>query len=34
VRQLEAHGFSDPPLHRLLKEVERQTGEIEAGTGI
>lgn len=34
VRQLEAEGFKDPPLHALLKEVERQTGELEAGTGI
>jgi cation transport protein ChaC len=34
VRQLQAHGFVDPPLSALLKEVERQTGEIEAGTGI
>ncbi|NFV80519.1 gamma-glutamylcyclotransferase [Magnetospirillum aberrantis] len=34
VRQLEADGFVDKGLHALLKEVERQTGLIEAGAGI
>lgn len=34
VRRLEAHGFIDEPLHALLREVERRTGEIEAGGGI
>lgn len=34
VRQLRKYGFSDPPLRALLEEVERQTGIIEAGTGI
>lgn len=34
VRELEAEGFKDLPLHALLKEVERQTGEIDAGMGI
>ncbi len=34
VRQLEADGYVDKSLHALLKEVERQTGLIEAGAGI
>ncbi|SIT17799.1 cation transport protein ChaC [Insolitispirillum peregrinum] len=34
VRQLVQHGFRDAPLHELLKEVERQTGELDAGMGI
>ncbi|MGE5547037.1 MAG: gamma-glutamylcyclotransferase [Solirubrobacterales bacterium] len=34
VRRLEADGFTDPDLHALLVEVERQTGLIEAGAGI
>lgn len=34
VRKLEAEGHADPSLHTLLREVERQTGLIEAGAGI
>jgi cation transport protein ChaC len=34
IRQLEKDGFSEPGLHALLVEVERQTGIIEAGSGI
>ncbi len=34
IRQLEKDGFSEPDLHALLVEVERQTGIIEAGSGI
>lgn len=34
LRKLEADGFIDKSLHALLKEVERQTGLIEAGAGI
>lgn len=34
VRKLEAEGFADQRLLTLLKEVERQTGLIEAGAGI
>lgn len=34
VRQLEQNGFHDAPLHALLKEVERQTGILDAGEGI
>ncbi|CAA7620943.1 gamma-glutamylcyclotransferase [Magnetospirillum sp. SS-4] len=34
IRQLEKDGFAEPGLHRLLVEVERQTGIIEAGSGI
>lgn len=34
VRHLEAEGLVDPELHRLLVEVERQTGIIEQGAGI
>ncbi|RAU20992.1 gamma-glutamylcyclotransferase [Paramagnetospirillum kuznetsovii] len=34
IRQLEQEGFSEPDLHALLVEVERQTGIIEAGSGI
>jgi Uncharacterized protein involved in cation transport len=34
IRKLEAEGFADKSLHVLLKEVERQTGLIEAGAGI
>jgi len=34
VRELEAHGFVEPPLHELLREVSYQTGLIEAGGGI
>jgi len=34
VRQLEAHGFTDPPLHALLREVERLTGILNQGEGI
>lgn len=34
VQQLEAHGIKDEPLHALLKEVSRRTGEIDAGDGI
>lgn len=34
VRKLEADGFRDSSLHELLVEVERQTGIIEAGSGI
>lgn len=34
VRELEAHGFVDERLHRLLKQVEYLTGMIEAGGGI
>ncbi|MGC2857151.1 gamma-glutamylcyclotransferase [Novispirillum sp. DQ9] len=34
VRALERHGVHEPPLHALLREVERRTGEIDAGGGI
>ncbi|GAA0573008.1 gamma-glutamylcyclotransferase [Caenispirillum bisanense] len=34
VRELEAHGVVEPPLHALLEEVWRRTGEVEAGQGI
>ncbi len=34
VRELEAHGVVDAPLHALLTEVSHRTGEIEAGSGI
>lgn len=34
VRELERHGVVDPPLHALLREVERRTGELDAGSGI
>jgi cation transport protein ChaC len=34
IRQLEKDGFAEPALHELLVEVERQTGIIEAGSGI
>lgn len=34
VRELEAHGVFEAPLHDLLKEVERRTGEVMAGDGI
>lgn len=34
VRELEAHGYADAPLHDLLKQVEYLTGIIEAGAGI
>lgn len=34
VRQLETLGFADKPLHALLAEVMRLTGEIERGSGI
>jgi cation transport protein ChaC len=34
IRQLEKDGFAEPALHHLLVEVERQTGIIEAGSGI
>ena len=34
IRQLEKDGFVEPELHALLVEVERQTGIIEAGSGI
>lgn len=34
VRELEAHGVCEEPLHDLLKEVERRTGAIMAGDGI
>lgn len=34
VRELERHGVFDPPLHALLRAVERRTGELEAGSGI
>lgn len=34
VRKLEAEGYADMSLHTLLREVERQTGLIEAGAGI
>ncbi|MDV7341610.1 gamma-glutamylcyclotransferase [Terasakiella sp. A23] len=34
VRELEAHGYEDQPLHDLLKKVEYLTGIIEAGAGI
>ena len=34
VRELEAHGYIEPELHDLLKEVEFLTGELEAGGGI
>ncbi len=34
VRRLEAHGFHDPHLFALLREVEVRTGAIEAGSGI
>ena len=34
IRHLERDGFAEPGLHALLVEVERQTGIIEAGSGI
>lgn len=34
VRKLESEGYADMSLHTLLREVERQTGLIEAGAGI
>lgn len=34
VRELERHGVREAPLHALLREVERRTGEIDAGGGI
>jgi glutathione-specific gamma-glutamylcyclotransferase len=34
VRELEAHGFVEPSLHDLLREVERDTGIIDRGSGI
>lgn len=34
VRELEAHGVFEAPLHDLLKEVERRTGAVMAGDGI
>ncbi len=34
VKELEAHGVVEPPLHALLEEVWRRTGEVEAGQGI
>lgn len=34
IRHLEKDGFAEPGLHALLLEVERQTGLIEAGSGI
>ncbi|MDO8605666.1 MAG: gamma-glutamylcyclotransferase [Phaeospirillum sp.] len=34
IRHLEKDGFAEPGLHALLVEVERQTGIIEAGSGI
>ncbi len=34
LRELEAHGYRDEPLHTLLKRVEHLTGLLEAGGGI
>ena len=34
VRELESRGFTEPALHALLREVERQAGLIDQGSGI
>ncbi len=34
VRELDKHGYAEPELRSLLKEVERRTGLIEQGGGI